>query len=234
MVSRKIVAAYSNERIRQKKCSTETIAFKLEIDEHVVAGMEKVMSTCIARTLYLQYLQAIHVKNLIAVEIEKFLSSLSKNTPCSSVVDIASCQRVCPTSSSVSYVSDNSDLFIDLSDPSHVPKSVGDAIAMSLTASDNEILLHLISCKKLAVKYYQNSKKAFVQTCMCNERNFHYNMGETRKEDSSVELIEIITDKIFPFDPQMFHPSKPNRSSNSLSEEKIRLELNRKRSIDEL
>ena len=258
IISNNIITDYSNQRIQQKRncasTTTNTIPFKLEIDEHVVAGMERLRGMCVARTRYLQYLQAMHLKNLIILEYEKFLSKLSKNIPSLNDVTPASSRRIFPNSSaspstsslsqSLSRVSDDGNLFsTELQDMSqiHVLKNLCDfptSIPLTLSPDDNDILLHLLHCKKLAVEYYHDSKGTFIETYLCSESDIHSNIvirnDKTEASASSLQCIEIIAAKTLPDNLHSFHPWKSNKSSDISLEGKINLELNRKRNISEL
>ena len=257
IISNNIITAYSNERIQQKRnctSTTKTIPFKLEVDEHVMAGMERLRGTCVARTRYLQYLLAIHVKNLIILEYEKFLSKLSKNISSLNDVTLASCRRIFPNSTasasptsspSLSLVSDDgnsfsTDLKQDMSQI-NVLKNINNfptPIPFTLLPDDNEILLHLLCCKKLAIEYYHDSKRTFIETYLCSESDIHSNIviRNDKKEDSAsrLECIKIIAVKTLPDNSHSFHPWKSNKSCDISLEGRINLELNRKRNISEL
>ena len=258
-ISKDITTTYSNELIKQKKCASYKIAIKLEIDEHVVAGMEKIQSTCVARTHYLQYLLATHMKDLISLECEKFFSSLSKNFLSSSHTTATSRDRRdknCPSSSSSSssssslpHVSEEGDLLVDSADPSNdtaagqVEVEVEVATLMSLPGSiDNDddsgndgILLHLICCRKIAVEYYNDSKKAFIETNMSDKCiNSHTDVSDTVINDTRQKRIELIDGKNLAVHSDTLSTSKPNISYNELSEESNSLESSRKRNISDI
>ena len=266
IISNNIITAYSNEKIQQKRnctATTKTISFKLEIDEHIVAGMMKIRGTGVARTQYLQYLQAIHLKNLMILECEKFLLNLSKKIPSLYDVSEASCssRRIFPTFSasatpsssslSLSRVSSDGNLFsTDLQDSSqiHVLENNYDfptSLSFTLSPDDNNILLHLLYCKKLAIEYYYDSKRIFLETHLCSESESEIeidiiNSNRVIRNDtidapaSRLQCVEIIAVQTLPDNSHSFHPWKSNKSSKILLDEKINLELNRKRNISEL
>jgi hypothetical protein len=255
-ISEDITRSYSNELIKQKKCASYKIAIKLEIDEHVVAGMERIQSTCVARTHCLQYLLATYMKDLISLECEKFLSSLSKNVLSSSHTTATSSDqrdKNCPSSSSLPslpHVSKEEDLLVDSADPSNYAAAgqveVAVATLKSLPgSSDNNnhndhdgndgILLHLICCKKIAVEYCNDSKKLFIETYMRDKCIYsNANMSDTVINDAYQTRIEFIDGKNLAVHSDTFSTSKPNISYNEFSEERSNLESNRKRSISDI
>lgn len=256
IISKDVTTTYSNELINQKKCASYKIAIKLEIDEHVVAGMERIQSTCVARTHYLQYLLATHMKDLISLECEKFLSSLSKNVLSSSSHTNATSSdqrdKNCPSSSSSSssslpQVSKEGDLLTDSADPSNDAAAgqveVEVATSTSLPGSsdddgdngDDGILLHLICCKKIAVEYYNDSKKLFIENNMSDKCiTSHPNMSGNVINDTHQTRIEVIDGNNLDVHSNTFSTSKPNGPYNDLSEENNSLESSRKRNISDV
>ena len=250
IISEDITTTYSSEMIKEKICSSYKIAIRLEIDEHVVSGMERIQSACVARTHYIQYLLAIHMKDLISLECERFLSSLSKNVLSSSDTIATSRDqkdKKCPTSSSLllSQISKEGDPPMDFSDPSNdaAAGQVEVVTSMSLPSSygddkdDDGILLHLICCKKIALEYYHDSKKLFIETNMCNEFiNSHTNMSNAVIKNPLQTRIEIemIDGKNLAVQPDLISSSISNKSYNELSEEENSLASNRKRNISDI
>lgn len=82
-----------------------------------------------------------------------------------------------PSSSSLmlSRVSGDGTLFsTDLQDlyQIHVLENIYDfptSLPLTLSPDDNKILLHLLYSKKLAIEYYHDSKRIFIETYLCSE-----------------------------------------------------------------